>query len=237
MEHIKDLRRAATLSVIECLKRVVGKLRSVGDRIGAKRKGIRLLTDAPPPWSERGLIEAIPVYRAQVQAAAVTSLACAEGGTSVRATLAAFARGVASVGGGGCIIRPRVATADCPARWAPVAAHVTQKQQAVLRQLKDRHSHAFASAFSARVGQTGQPVFMPNVLPEFLRMWSEPAAWPYVEQFEPCSIIAVSVGDQQDVIGSLVVWRDAPAHPFIEHDLAFAEHIAERLKLVVASAR
>jgi hypothetical protein len=152
---------------------------------------------------------------------------------SVPVTLAALAHAMASMGNGGCIIRPRLSDTDHRSRWAPVAAHVEHKQHAVLRRLNDHQAYAFASAFSARVGQTGQPVFMPKLSPEFLRIWSEPAAWPYLEQFEPCSIIAVSVCDQKKVIGSLVVWRDTPATPFVDDDLVFAEQVAQRLRLVV----
>jgi hypothetical protein len=140
---------------------------------------------------------------------------------------------MAALTGGGCIVRPVARDAGLRPRFAVVTAHVGREQRAALRRLRGHASIAFAASFSARVGQTRQPVFMPTVSADLLRMWSGPAAWPYLEQFEPCSIMAVSLCEMKEVTGSIVVWRDAPAPPFIDYDLVLAERVAKRLEFIV----
>jgi GAF domain-containing protein len=167
---------------------------------------------------------------ARVRALVEISTAFSIGGGAMQSVLHVLAHGLARSVGGGCLIRPLPGASTA----VPVTFdHARATARAHLRNLLRIEPRAFLYAYSAGVAHTGQTIFTPVVSSGPLRLWSEPPAWSYLEQFEVCSVLAVPLRAHGAVLGNMIVWREQPSRPFVEADCFFAEQVARRLAVAL----
>lgn len=175
-------------------------------------------------------VRARPVQAAsrscQLQALHETSCAFFEAGPHPQHLAAVLAARLADLIGGGCIIRGRIDRAPS----LPLAcAHTSAGSLEALRQTFATSPHALAFACSAQATHTRRPVVLPLVSSEVLRLWTQPAAWPYLDQHQVRSLLVAPVHTARQVRATIVVWREHPCRPLTDvHALLLAE-VASRI--------
>jgi PAS domain S-box-containing protein len=90
---------------------------------------------------------------------------------------------------------------------------------------------------SGRVAASGRPLFTPRITPSEFAASTEPKYRPLLERLGITSSITLPLLCRGKVVGVANLMRSAPAHPYDEDDLAFAQSICEHAALAIANAR
>ncbi|TMF05669.1 MAG: GAF domain-containing protein [Chloroflexi bacterium] len=177
---------------------------------------------------DRGLAYPSPVASRSCRRQALheTSRAFLEAGPHPQQLAAVLATRLADLIGGGCIIRGPVERAPS----LPLAcAHTIASSLEALRQTFETSPHALAFACSAQAAHTRRPILLPLVSSEVLQLWTQPAARPYLDQYQVCSMLVAPIRSAQQVLATIVLWREHPCRPLGDsHALLLAE-VANRI--------
>ena len=193
----------------------MGARRGWSQRTGRRR---RVLTRRPE--ASAGLQRPAPEERVAARSL-LWAAECAGGGEFTHLA-GAVARRLADAVRGGCMV-----LLCRHFNFVPIAVeHVRPEPRAWLRWLGIRDQAGLTSAFTRRLLQTGEPVFMPAVSSATLRLWAHPAFDGYLERFAVTSVLLVPIGVLGRVAGIVSVWREAPCAPFDDVDVALLEDIA-----------
>lgn len=158
------------------------------------------------------------------------SRACLERGPYVPEIATALAHSLARLIGGGCIIRGRF---DHPTSVPLACAHARAASFEGLRQIFEASPHALAFACSAQATQTGQAILLPHVSSQVLQLWTQPAAWSYLEQHQVGSLLVAPVRSTGRVGATIVVWREHVCRPLTHAHAALLQEVGQRIALAL----
>ncbi|HEX2571366.1 MAG TPA: GAF domain-containing protein, partial [Polyangia bacterium] len=88
-----------------------------------------------------------------------------------------------------------------------------------------------------RVLGTGEPLLLPVVAPEELRILVHPDAAPAAEHVSVHSLLFVPIWSRQAVLGVLGITRDRPDRPYTLDDQRLLQQVADRAALAIENAR
>jgi signal transduction histidine kinase len=161
----------------------------------------------------------------------------AEVSTDYQLLLEQVARIAAEQLGAGCIVR----LLSDDAQWLdPVALYhpdpaIQEIGQTIYAHLRIPTDDPNPSAV---VFRSGQPLLMPVIDLEALRMAMSPGQWLAIRHVRPHSAVSTPPRVQGRVIGMLALTRFGPADPaFTEDDLTLAQDLADRAALAISNAR
>jgi PAS domain S-box-containing protein len=91
---------------------------------------------------------------------------------------------------------------------------------------------------AVQVVRRGQPLLMPVIDPERMRVSLPPEIWPLFDLLHPHSLVVTPLQIQRHSIGGLAFWRYQSEQPaFNEDDLRLAQDLADRAALAIGNAR
>lgn len=185
---------------------------------------------------ERGRAEeALKRYADQASILVKISQIIAQAGLGYQSVLNAVAEQIAVWLGDRCTIR---LLSEDGQRLDPVAFHhVDESKISLMGELYRSSPMRSDEGFSGRVFQSGEAMLIPNISQEQALSLIKREHRPYVDQIGICSLLVVPLRAQGKVIGTIIVSRDRPGHPYTEDDKALLQDVADRAALAITNAR
>ncbi len=154
-------------------------------------------------------------------------------GLDYKTTLDTVARRLAEIIGDGTLIRVISQDGD----WlVPVAVwHPNPDRLALRRRILAMAPQRVREGTTARVLESGEPLRVPRVTPEFVHERMKPEYWPYLEGVS--SLLIVPLSQRRQVFGHITLMRDMGGAPYTAEDEALLEDLAHRAAQAIENAR
>ncbi len=171
--------------------------------------------------------------RAMVLSEVSTTLA--EASLNEQAIFAAVARAVAVHIGDSATIR--IASDD--RQWLDVVAfyHVNPRANELMKIALDSYRQPATDTVQGQVFQSGQLLFIPQVNVKAIRDQAPEIYHGYIDEIGISSMMILPLRVQNDIIGTIAMYRDAGGAPYTEDDLTLVQNLADRVALALANAR
>lgn len=171
----------------------------------------------------------------RAQAVSEVSRALTSAQLDYQGVLEAAARRTAELVGDACVIR----LLSDDGQWlTPVAAYHTDPEQLELLQQMFASAPLEASfGLPSRVVQSGQPLLLPVVTEDQLKLVTKQEYWPFLAQMALNSVLIAPLYEGERIIGALSLSRHKTVHPYTPDDETLLMELADRIMLALMNAR
>lgn len=180
------------------------------------------------------LYEQAQTHADRMDALATASRAFAEARLDRTAVLETLSHQVSRLVGDTVVIR--LPSQD--GQWLlPVAVyHPDPEAETALAAVFDEHPLRWSEGITGRVATTGEALILPETSPEELNASIKPAYHLWTEQFGIHGVLIVPMCREQQVVGTIALFRASPGRPYTEEDRQFVQEIADRAALALENA-
>jgi len=175
------------------------------------------------------------LHAGRMDAIAEASRMFAEAGHDTQEIVESLARHIAGHVGDWSVVR----LPSDDGRWLnPVAIEHNDPEAAeVLSRMFAQDPLRFDEGMTGRVASTGEAVMISSIDPEALRQRIKPEYRHFMDRYSMHALLIVPMRRNQNVVGTIAMFRGTPDHPYTEEDRRFVQNVADRAALALENAQ
>jgi PAS domain S-box-containing protein len=175
------------------------------------------------------------LHAERMDAIAEASRTFAEAGHDTQAIVESLARHVARHVGDWSVVR----LPSDDGRWLnPVAIeHNDPKAAEVLSRMFAQDPLRFDEGMTGQVASTGEAAMISSIDPEALRQRIKPEYRHFMDRYSMYALLIVPMRRNQNVVGTIAMFRGMPDRPFTVEDRRFVQNVADRAALALENAQ